>query len=462
MRRTLACLSIPLLLTFATSTVLLAAPSPGEPQSGGQGDGTPVPTTPLTIHLGDSDFLIGGFMDATSITRSTNTGAGIGSSFGSIPFTTTAGGAPNPTGNLGETRFSTQNSRLTLMATSKVGSARLKGYVEADFLGNTSTNLNVTSNSDTLRLRLYWVQYQQGGFEFLAGQSWSMLTPNRTGLSPVPGDLFYSQDVDTNYQLGLTWGRTTQFRFIAHAGDVFTAGVSLENPEQYVGSAVVLPAGFVATEVDNGASAIGGTSTVPNLYPDVIGKVALDPMIGNTHQHIDAAVVVRGYKTFNPATNTFFTATGNGESVNVILEPVKNLHLIATNFFSDGGGRCISNTNIPDFIVNPDASLSLVKSWSGIYRRGEIQAGPSFIYGYYSLVQATANTTLDANGKTPIGFGITGSQSANHKENETTFGIIQTFFRDPKIGGLQAHGAIQRTCSEPRSRSRLERRAPPK
>ena len=31
-------------------------------------------------------------------------------------------------------------------------------------------------------------------FEFLAGQSWSLMTPNRNGLSPAPGDLFYSQD----------------------------------------------------------------------------------------------------------------------------------------------------------------------------------------------------------------------------------------------------------------------------
>jgi hypothetical protein len=410
-------------------------------------DGTPVPTTPLAIHIGDSDILIGGFMDATSITRSTNTGNGIGSSFGTIPFGMTPAGAFNPAGQMAETRLSTQNSRLTLMATSKVGSASLKGYVEADFLGNTATNLNVTSNSDTLRMRLYWAQYSQGGFEFLAGQSWSLLTPNRNGLSPMPGDLFYTQDMDTNYQLGLTWGRTTQFRFVAHAGDVFTAGVSLENPEQYVGSAVVLPANFVATEVDAGASAVGSTSAVPNAYPDIIGKVAFDPKIGDTHQHIDAAVLVSGYKTYNPTTNTAFTATGNGESVNVILEPVKNVHLIATNFFSDGGGRYIANTNTPDFIVNPDFSLSLVKSWSGIYG-AEVQAGPTLIYGYYSLMEATANTTLDANGKTPIGFGIAGSQAANHKENETTIGITQTLFRDPKIGGMLLmvqYSNVQRT-----------------
>src|SRR5580698_4101857 len=132
-------------------------------------------------------------MNVSTVTRSTNTGNGIGTNFSNFPFTTTATGAPNPTGNLAETRFSAQNSRITLQATSKVGSASVKGYLEADFLGNTAQNLNVTSNSDGLRMRLYWAQVQTGKFEFLAGQSWSFMTPNRTGLSPMPGDLFYSQ-----------------------------------------------------------------------------------------------------------------------------------------------------------------------------------------------------------------------------------------------------------------------------
>ncbi|HWF84263.1 MAG TPA: hypothetical protein VG222_05435, partial [Vicinamibacterales bacterium] len=243
-----------------------------------------VPESPLAIHVGNADLLIGGFMDATAIMRSTNTGNGLGTNFSSFPFTTTATGAPNPQGNLNETRFSTQNSRLTLQATSKVGGASLKGYLEADFLGNTAQNLNITSNANTLRMRLYWAQYQQGKFEFLAGQSWSMLTPNRNGLSPMPGDIFYGQDVDTNYQMGLIWGRTTQFRFIAHATDTFTAGVSLENPQQYTGGAVVLPTGFNAAQVDTGSggSAVGSSSSTPNMYPDVIGKIAFDPKTGKT------------------------------------------------------------------------------------------------------------------------------------------------------------------------------------
>lgn len=248
------------------------------------------PTSPLTIHVGDADLLIGGFLDAMFVTRSTATGNGIATSFGTIPFGNT------PQGNLSEMKMSAQNSRLSLQATSALGSMNLKGYVEVDFTGNAPNALNVTSNGNTLRMRLFWAQVTKGKFEFLAGQTWSLLTPNRNGLSPAPGDVFFGQTVDTNYQMGLTWTRAMEFRFVAHPNKTVTAGVALENPEQYVGSAVVLPTGFPTFEVDNGAV----TTTTPNMYPDIIGKVAFDPKTGGTHQHVEAAVVVRGFKTYSP------------------------------------------------------------------------------------------------------------------------------------------------------------------
>jgi hypothetical protein len=403
------------------------------------------PSAPLAVHIGDSDFLIGGFMDMTSITRSTNTGNGIGTSFGTIPFGNV------PAGNLSETKFSAQNSRVSLQITSKVGEASLKGYLETDFLGNAPNGLNVTSNSNTLRMRLYWVQFTAGKFEFLAGQSWSMMTPGRSSISPMPGDLFYTQDVDTNYQMGLTWGRTPGFRFIAHATDRITAGLALENPEQYVGSAVVLPAAFPPAEVDAGTV----TTNVPNPYPDIIGKIAFDIPGASTgakpgvviveqtpkpssglHQHIEAAVLIRGYKTFNQPTGSSFSATAIGGSINAVIQPVKALRVIGTTFFSNGGGRYIANTNIPDFIVNPDASLSLVKTRSFIVG-AEVQAAPkSIVYAYYSQAHADQNVTVDTKGQ-PIGFGILGSAASNKKVEETTAGLTQTLFRDPKVGGMQ-------------------------
>ncbi len=399
-----------------------AAPAP--PQ---QVTNTPMqtPSSPLALHIGDSDITLGGFMDATAVIRSTNTGNGLGTSFGTIPFGNT------PQGQLTEARLSAQNSRITLGVTSKYKDIALKGYIEADFLGQGPTNQFVTSNSNTLRMRLYWVQTMMNKFEFLAGQSWSLITPGKNGISPNPGDLFYSQDVDTNYQLGLTWTRVNQFRFVYHANKTTAVAASFENPQQYVGSATTLPAAFPGAVVDNGSN-----TATPNPYPDIILKASWDPQTGKTKQHVDVAEVIRGFKTADATGQNGDTATGTGTAVTAYLEPIHNLRFVATGFFSNGGGRYIANTNIPDFIVNPDNTISLVKSHSFIVGV-ESQVKPNTLLDlYYSEAHADANTTTDTNGKL-IGYGFAGQAAANQKISEFSVGLTQVFFRDPKIGGLQ-------------------------
>ena len=413
---------------------------------------------PLTLRIGDADFTLGGFADATVFFRSTNLGSGIGSSFGAAPFSNTTAG------RLTETRFTAQNSRVSLLGASQVGENNVRGYVEADFLGIQPGNGFVTSNSNSLRMRLYWVDVNRGKFEFLGGQSWSMLTPNRTGLSPVPGDIFYSQDMDTNYQVGLTWARQTQFRFIYHPTEHLAAGISLENPQQFVGSAavfpntsgaVVLPSAAYVSQVDvnQSLSGVGGANTTnaagqtvvvsagatstPNLHPDVIGKIAYDETTGGKHMHVEVAGLVSSFKLFNPSSQTTSSVTGGGGSLHFNLEVTKNLLFILTSFYSDGGGRYIFGLG-PDFIVKPDGSPSLVHASSGI-AGFEWQATPkTMYYGYYGGAYFQRNTALDpATGKF-LGFGFPGSaSSANRAIQEPTFGIIQTFWKNPRYGALQ-------------------------
>ncbi len=384
------------------------------------------PTAPLAIHVGDADLLIGGFLDATSVTRSTNTGAVLGTVFGTIPFATGAAG------QLSETRLSAQNSRLSLMATSQAGHVAMKGYVEADFGGAAPANVMVTSNGNTFRMRLFWAQATAGNVEFLAGQSWSLATPGRNGISPAPGDIFFTQLVDTNYQSGLVWNRTAQFRIVAHPSNRVAAALSIENPQQYVGSAVTLPAAFTAAELDNGSNA-----GAPNLMPDIIGKVAVDTPTGDTRQHVEVMGLVRQFKTWDATSTSTMTATATGGGLNVNLEPVKGVHLIGNSFFSKGGGRYLANTNIPDLIVNGDSSMTLVSNRSLM---GGIEAAAgtkTTLFGYHSQVTATAATTTDpATGKA-IGFGVAGQTAANKDITETSVGFNYAFFKDAKIGSLQ-------------------------
>jgi hypothetical protein len=223
-----------------------------------------------------------------------------------------------------------------------------------------------------------------------------------------------------------------QFRLTTRPNDVFTGAVSIENPDQYVGSGVKLPAAFPSGEVDTGAS----VNDVPNPFPDIIGKVAFDPKIGRTHQHIDAAVLVRSFKTYNLGTDATFTNTATGGAVTVAAEPAPLVRLVATGFFSSGGGRYIANTNLPDFIVNQDASLTLVKTRSYLIGT-EVQASPrTAFYAYYSEAHADRAVTSDVDGSA-IGFGVAGSTAANQRIAEATAGVTQTLFRDPKVGGVQ-------------------------
>src|SRR6266550_2639776 len=160
--------------------------------------------SPLYFKIGAAEFYPLGFMDMTGIYRTTQLG-GIGSNFGSIAFNNSL-----PAGRISELRFSAQNSRIGLRTHAKFGEADVTGYLEADFLGFLPPNGNDTSNSDSLRMRLYWVVYKRGKFEMLAGQSWRFLTPNRTGLGALPGELFYSQDVDTTSTAASTKRSTIQ------------------------------------------------------------------------------------------------------------------------------------------------------------------------------------------------------------------------------------------------------------
>ncbi len=166
-----------------------------------------------------------GFMDATFVWRDKNAASGIGSNFGSIPYNNVVNG------KLSEVRFSPQNSRIGFRVDGDWKGAHFIGYNEFDFLGTSGSNaITVTNGAFVPRLRLYWVDVRKGGWEFLAGQSWSMLTPNRIGISPLPGDLFYSQVMDVNYMAGLTWTRQPGMRVLYHAGDKVTFGFSAREP----------------------------------------------------------------------------------------------------------------------------------------------------------------------------------------------------------------------------------------
>ena len=390
--------------------------------------------SPLFFKIGGANFTPLGFLDFTSVYRSTDVGSGIGTGFGSIPFN-----GSSPAGRLSETRFSAQNSRIGIKVDANPDNFTVTGYLEADFLGNAPANLEVTSHSSTLRMRLYWVDVHRGKWEVLGGQSWSMMTPNRTGISPMPGDLFFTQDMDTNYQVGLVWLRTPGFRVVYHANSNWTLGFGLEDPEQYTGGLVTFPAGFNSSQVDDA----GGNAKTPNIGPDVIAKVAYDTKLSGHAFHVEASGLYRAFRLNTASTNANVTKSGGGGSVNVNFEVVKNLHLIANSFWSDGGGRYIFGLG-PDFAVTTNAAGNFVPSplhaGSGI-AGFEYQFTPqTMVYGYYGGAYFGRRFQQTTTGPPPtfVGYGFPGSGNAQNRTiQEATVGVIETLWKNVKYGDLK-------------------------
>ena len=417
--------------------------------------------SPLSIKIGGATFTPGGFMDFTVWTRSTNLGSGIGSSFGALPYSNGA------TGQLSETKFSMQNSRISLDVNAKYVGFDWHGHIEADFLGFAPPNLYDSSNSNTFRSRLYWIDGRKGHFEFLGGQSWTLLTPNRTGLSANPSDIFYSQDMDTNYQVGLVWARQAQFRMIYHFTDTAAAGISIEDPQQLYATATVPSS--MAGQGDNGSGGINNANVAnnpatPNPMPDIIAKVAFDPKVGKLHEHIEFAGLMDAVRTYDPTTKVHDSAVGAGVAANFNLELFKNFHFVLNSFYNDGTGRYIFAL-APDFVINRDADgnyhPSLVHSASGL-AGFEYQVNPkTMFYSYYGGAWAQRNYGIDCYtqpavtpppGTTPppavcnqiysskpsyIGYGYPGAPNSQNKTiQEPTFGVIETFWKNPHYGAL--------------------------
>ncbi len=416
-------------------------------------DGNAVPTY---LRLGSVCIQPIGFMDLTAVWRDKAAGSGIGSSFGSVPYNSAA------TAKNSEFHFSPQNSRIGFRIDGDWKGAHFIGYNEFDFLGTSgSSSLAVTNGAFVPRLRLFWVDARKGKIEFLAGQSWSMFTPNRSGISALPGDLFYSQVIDVNYMAGLTWTRQPGMRVLFHPNDKMTFGFSAENPNQYVGgsaggSSITFPAALTAlggSQFDNAAniSTAAGVLAEPQVNPDFIAKAAFDP---SSRFHFEVGGMERTFKDWNPNTGTalgagqYSTKVGGGVLAGANAEIFKGFRLITTNSWGDGIGRYLFG-QAPDLVIRSDGSISPIHA-AGTVDGFEARVKNTLFYAYYGGIYIGKNVALDANGTSLIGYGYTGSaNSQNRSIQELTFGFNQTIWASPRYGAINYMGQYEYILREP-------------
>ncbi len=404
--------------------------------------------SPLSFRIGGTEFTPGGFVDFENIFRSTNTGGSSATTFGGIPFSNTVAG------HLTEYRITGQYSRYNLKISGKYGANNLVGYLEGDFNGADPTNVFVTSNSHTNRIRLYWLDLKRGNWEFLAGQSWGLETPNRKGLSPNPADLMLTIGEDANVHVGVPYTRAGLFRAVLHPNDNFAWGVEIQNPQQYVGvNEVTFPFAFNAQL--SGQFDAGATPGTPNAFPDVITKMAWDT--GKTRGiHLELGALMSSTKitvlpavTPPPTTPVSFSShskIGGGVLGGINVSLAKSFRVIGHGMWGNGIGRYMIGSG-PNAIVFPiatgpgsfNADLSLVHSGSAIVG-AEASAGKSQFGFYYGGFYFQRNAPLDPTNPVPgrfTGFGGPNSPpTANRSIQEGSIEWTQTFWRNPQYGAV--------------------------
>jgi hypothetical protein len=445
----------------ASPTVLTAsapATSPAAQPVGATPAPQVQPDSPIQFHLGSAYITPLGFMDFTAVVRDHNAGGGIGSNFAAVPYQiTSATGAINLSNSVSEARLSMQNSRFGFRVDAAVKGAHVIGYMEADFLGNNATNVAVSSNSNTLRSRLYWVDVSKGSWEVLGGQTWSLITPGRSGISPLPANIFNTNDIDVNYQIGLVWGRIPELRFVYHPSVKMAFAVALDQQEQYVGGSAGAPVPVLPTggTVNGGVATLFGTQldnqtttvNAPEVFPDLIVKAAFDP---TPKMHFEVGGVERQFKvavnsavaTNSPVVTKAITGGGIFANINVMVLP--GLRLLTNNFYGSAVGRYIYG-QVPDVIVRANGSLSPIHAASTV-SGFEYTWKNTLLYGYYGAVYAYKNRAtvngleygygVDAFQPGPVTTNYAAAIAENRTIQEYTIGVNETLWKDAKYGAI--------------------------
>jgi hypothetical protein len=264
----------------------------------------------------------------------------------------------------------------------------------------------------------------------------------------MPADQATTYNEDQNFQVGLTFTRAAEFRVAYHANDHLAFGVAIEDPNQFIGSFVALPSAFASTvssQFDNGAQ-IGA----PNLFPDIIPKIAYDTKLGGHHLHLEAvglitgarsAVVPIGEKSFSS-----HSVVGGGGSIAGNYELFHNFLFLLNAFWSDGGSHYLVSDG-PQVVLRPNAAgtdifPSMVHAGAGLAGFEWIASKRSAFAVYYgqdyfgrNFLRDTTNTAAPG---TIIGYGGPGSPNTNNRViQEYTFDWLQTFWKSDKYGALQ-------------------------
>ena len=440
---------------------------------------------PATIRYKGVNITPGGFVAAETVFRSRAEEADINTQFTGIPY------PGNALSKVSENSFSARQSRLTMLVDSKVGSAKVSGYYEGDFLGAGTTSNNRQTNSYVFRQRQIWAQAAlENGWSFTGGQMWTMATEDKKGIQNLKEDL--PMMIDPNYVVGFTWARQYGFRVVKDFGGKFALGISVEGPQATiggrgfalvttttVGSAAVATTGntFVDAPGNSGGlfNAFDPTGYSVNKAPDLMAKATADPKFGHfemfgivsTFRNRDYPCGVVGTNstdTAPPATPTTLfcgfdptnkkpapsalgafndSRIGGGIGASALISVAKKVDFGLKAVAGDGIGR-YGSAQIADLTFRPDGTQALIRTAHGL-ARVEVHVTPKLdLYAYYggeygwragyqgyNSITITKTPAIPVTTATPVGIPAT---------------TITTFKLD-QIGGYGSPFANNSGCS---------------
>ncbi len=320
----------------------------------------------------------GGFLAMEGVWRSRDTTGDFSPAFSNLAPSGSLG-YTSPLAHMNELRGTARQSRVSALVQGNYNPDTLiSGYGELDFLGAGTTPNSTESNSYQPRIRhLYGtIDWQDEGFHFLAGQTWSLATLNGQGITPR--NEIIPAVIDAQYVAGFTWTRQPQIRLVKNFGDEFWIAASAEMP-QTTPCAGGNPAGTTPSATSIGPA--GGTtvicSSVPsggsgvlntvykysfNHVPDVIAKAAWEPTIADRTLHIEGFGVYTDLYDYVEPTSTATTGTrydttgwGAGGGITIPVLP-KLVDIQGSGIIGRGIGR-YGASQLAGATFNPNGSL---------------------------------------------------------------------------------------------------------
>jgi hypothetical protein len=330
--------------------------------------------SPLAIHYKGITITPGGFLAAETVWRQHALASDVNTPFNSVTFN---GAAQS---HMSEFFGSGRQSRIALLAESKLNNAKLTGYYESDFLSAGISSNNNQSNSYSLRQRQLWGQAAlNNGWSFTGGQMWSLVTETKKGVDNRTEAL--PMTIDAAYTAGFSWARQYGFRVSKNISNKAWLAFAVEDSQATLGGhlpscSTAFPAGCSSNFVLGQQGASGGTYNPTSNYsynpsPDFVFKTVFEPGWG--HYELFGVITDFRDRIYPQAVAAKPSATGAynnstiGGGIGANLRGTLHQHFdVGLHFLGGNGIGRYGASGLTDSIARPDGVLVPLRNYQAL------------------------------------------------------------------------------------------------